>query len=175
MQRTVICPGEFIVNNKIDAEAVGVYLPSGDGCFTSETGSVMLRRRKLYVHPFTQFVLQPRTRAQLLEGKELHMSGTNVGALVDGPLGHPADNENVYLPVANVSVMINYSKQGLGCLIEGVTHAGTRSAEIDSKLGPWSFKLSFQVPLAEYPVLFGLNVENLQRVQDLYAEAFGAS
>jgi len=170
MQCSGTFSGQFIIAGEVDAELVAVHIADGQASFTSENKRTMLRRQRLYLRPFNRFVLFTQDARALSVESVLELSGTNVGALVDGPLGHPADNENDFRPVVKARITTTHSRSGLRAVIDGTATEQSQLATMRE-----TFRVWFEVPLHSYQAFFCVNQEIQQHVEHLYAERFGAA
>lgn len=169
MQCSGTFDGQFLVDEQAEAELVKVFISDAQAVFTAETGSVMLRRKKLHLRPFDKFVMFTQDARALGTESWLELSGSGIGALVDGPLGHPGDGENAFSRVEKARVVTIHTADGLQVSIEGLLAAHAAAAAAST------FRVQFGIPLQAYQSFFCLSPETQQYVESLYAKHFGAA
>lgn len=81
-------------------------------CFSSHMSGVQIlgtaaggqSKKTLMLQPFDSFMLRAANSVVMKTGFFYSIAGTDVGAYVDGPLGHPGDGEFDHRPIKRFDV-----------------------------------------------------------------------
>jgi hypothetical protein len=163
-----------LIDGRLSARLISVFISDGGALFTEVRANGALGKR-LHVHAFNLSVLFSDDPQWIHSGRVLELSGSEVAALQEGPLGHPADGEFIVWPVQRLRVDVLFYQTGLTVELTGSTEVGAcnRPDLTGFDTSARTFTLNFAVPKADFKSLFGLSDDAVDRMQAL-CEVHGA-
>lgn len=148
--------GSIEINGNTDGNRVSVFFAYCNEVAIHGAENRGLLKKTLYLQPFDVYMLLKSDGKVMKEGFYYSVSGTKVGAISYGPLGHPGDGEYDYRPIKHFELRCRYSSEELLVLIEGVTEEGVSGfGQRHKPLPPWQFNIRFTVSRADMKKFFG--------------------
>lgn len=150
--------GLIEINGAIQSRRVSLFF-SGHNVAINGAPGRELRKDTLHLHPFNVNMLRHPAPETMKSGFHHAIAGTDVGAFISGPLGHPGDGEFDTRQICRFELRVRYTADSLFAKIEGTTESGIAGMpEISNQpLIPWKFDVSFVVPRSEMKQFFGFN------------------
>ena len=149
--------GSIEIGGNIDSNRVSVLFTYCNEAVIHGALNQGFLKKTLFLQPFDVYMLRIFDSNVMKEGFCYSVSGTKVGAISYGPLGHPGDGEYDYRPIKCFELRCKYSANELQVLVEGITEEGVSGFEQyrNKPLPPWRFKVYFTVPRADMKKFFG--------------------
>ncbi|PKM45689.1 MAG: hypothetical protein CVV05_05355 [Gammaproteobacteria bacterium HGW-Gammaproteobacteria-1] len=161
--------GSIIINGKVDSDTVSVVIFESGSVQIGAGQSQSFSRKTLTISPFTKYMIFTQDPKRMTEGFYYEISGTEVGAYSEGPLGHPGDGEFAVRPLRSVRITVEYWSETIVTTITGKTDEG--SSPFASGILPWEFVIQFEIKKTEIQEFFKLSdfvCENVYKLFDKY-------
>jgi hypothetical protein len=130
--------------------------------------------RDISFDPFNRQLLLAHKGPSLRESFFYEISGTQVGRVSQGPLGHPGDGEYHYWPMRRFRVEVSFHAGGIIAAISGETGAGLDGFDEHKALAPQYVKASFEIPIDEVKDFFQLTDSGSEHTTKRFRDAFGS-
>lgn len=149
--------GSIEIDGNTDSNRISVFFAYCNEVAIHGAQNRGLLKKTLYLQPFDIYMLRKSDSSVMKEGFHYSISGTKVGAISYGPLGHPGDGEYDHRPIKHFELRCKYSSNELLVLVEGITEEGVSGFEQyrNKPIPPWRFKVHFIVPRADMKKFFG--------------------
>jgi hypothetical protein len=151
--------GRLEIDQSLLTEDLSLFFFENHSLSLSDANAIGARKT-LHLHPLSRSMLRSGSGADMRAGIKYSISGTNVGALTHGPVGHPGDGEYDYYPIKRFEVVASFTRDLLYVQLEGVTEIGRSgfqdlSDQSRPPLHSCRFNVSFFVPRGEMKLFFG--------------------
>jgi hypothetical protein len=163
------CSGEFegsiLLDGEVRSRGVRVWM-SDTNLALSPLG---LSRFEIILFPFNLGMIFAQSEREIREGQSFDFKGKRLGAVSEGPLGHPGDGEYNCRNIIAFRANTTYFPDRMEVEVEGETASGTDYFDASKILPPLTFSVQFAIPKDRYVDFFQLKDHvhaNLLKVLD---------
>jgi len=146
--------GKIFINGHTEGTDVSIFL-SGETLILRDPEE-LIRRKNISISPFNKFMIFTQDKNLVKNGFFYEVKGTKVGAITEGPLGHPGDGEFNYWPIIYFKHTVKYFHNEISVEIEGKTETGTDGMDSSRTHKPCEFITNFVIPMNKLQELFQL-------------------
>jgi len=166
-------PGKILINGELVADNLSIYLTE-ETLILSKAGA-RSPKKEIYLSPFNKFMVFTQTPAKLKEPFFYEVTGTSVGSIAVGPIGHPGDGEYDIRPMKSFRLDVRYLSDQIEVAISGKTSVGTDGFDANKTLEPWDFSAQFSIAKSQIPEFFKLTDFVRDNVLKLFDDVFGSA
>jgi len=167
--------GRFEIDGSLITEKLSLHFYDDEQTIELNDANRTIPGRRgptLFLHPLSRTMLRSGLWNQPKFSAEYAISGTRVGSLSNGPLGHPGDGEYDTWTMTQFRVRATFSREYLAVGIDGTTAEGKSGFYRDGgrylePLPPRQFQVAFELPRKEMKQFFGIDDLHFNKVEEI--------